>query len=75
MFPSFLNICRAPLVEGPLRTNTSSAAIILSLATLQVYVLVVVSLEMAKPRMLEEVVAVISTSFIPYISCTSVQIF
>ena len=75
MFSSFLKICRAPLVEGPLGTNTSSASIMVSLAILQVYVLVVVSLEIAKPRILDAVVAAISSASIPYISCTSVQIF
>ena len=75
VFPSFLKICCAPLVEGPLGTNTSSACIMVSLAILQVYVLAVVSLEIAKPRILDAVVAVISSSSIHYISCTSVQIF
>ena len=38
-----------------------------SLAILQVYVLAVVSLEIAKPRILDSVVAVISSSLIHYI--------
>ena len=62
-------------MEGPLRTNTSSASILVTLAILQVNVLVVVSLEIARPRILDEVVKVIGSSSIPYISCTSVQIF
>ena len=74
VFPSFLKICCAPLVEGPLDTNTSSASFMVSLAILQVYVLAVESLEIAKPRILDSVVAVISSSLIHYISCTSVQI-
>ena len=64
VFPSFLKICCAPLVEDPLGTNTSSDSFMVSLAILQVHVLALVSLEIAKPRILDSVVSVISRSLI-----------
>ena len=63
--------CR--LVKGSPGTSFSSTSFVVSLAILQVYVFVVVSLESVEPCILDAVVAAIGSSFFHYISCISLH--
>lgn len=71
MFFSFTEHLPCRLVKGGPGTSVSSTSFVVSLAILQVYVFVVVSLESVEPCILDAVVAVIGSSFSDYISCIS----